>query len=70
MHMQFSLVIRCMIMMIILFLHDLIATKYDIQKLIDRVPVIPRWIGYVFFICLIIILMPIRADQEFIYFQF
>ena len=69
-YMQVSLMIRCGIMVAILFVHDLLAKKYNIQQLIDRVPIVPRWIGYLLFIWLIIAFMPIGADQEFIYFQF
>lgn len=69
-YMPESLIVRCVIMLIILALHDGYCLNHNIQCVIQRLPTPVRWSVYLFFVWLIIAFMPIGADQEFIYFQF
>ena len=69
-YMPVSLIIRTIIMLFILSLHDMYALNHDIQAGINRIPTVARWILYLLFAWMLIAFMPIGADQEFIYFQF
>lgn len=69
-YMSVSLIIRVLIMIMILAIHDAYAVNHNVQTLIKKIPRVLRWAGYLAFVWMLFAFMPIGADQEFIYFQF
>lgn len=61
---------RTVLLLMILFVFDYINMSKDVIEMISQQKKLIRWIIYISLVLLIIIFLPVKQAQEFIYFQF